>query len=274
VWNRLGAEVEVIELLDRIVPGMDRKLGEQLQKILQKQGLKFQLRTSARAAKVAGDRLEVTLDQGGNESQIECDVLLVAVGRKPYTDGLGLEAAGVELDKRGRISVDEHYRTNVPGIYAIGDVIPGPMLAHKAEEEGVAAVERIAGVAGHVNYEAIPGVVYTWPELAGVGLTEDQAEERGIPCAIGSFPFIANGRAKCMDEIEGAVKVLADPKTDRILGVHILGARASDLIAEAVVAMEMGASAEDLGRSIHAHPTLPEALKEAALAVAKRPIHI
>ena len=274
VWNRLGAEVEVIELLDRIVPGMDRQMADLLQKSLQKQGLKFQLGASARGATATGDGLRVTLDRNGEASEIDCEVLLVAVGRRPYTEGLGLEQVGVEVDRRGRIGVDAHYRTNVESIYAIGDVIAGPMLAHKAEEEGVACVERMAGIAGHVNYDAIPGVVYTWPELASVGLGEEQAKEKGIDYRVGSFPFIANGRAKCMDEIDGQVKMLADAKTDRILGVHILGARASDLIAEAAVAIEMGASAEDLARSVHAHPTLPEALKEAALAVAGRAIHI
>jgi dihydrolipoamide dehydrogenase len=205
---------------------------------------------------------------------MRCDVLLVAVGRRPFTDGLGAAEAGLTLDARGRIPVDEHYRTNVEGLWAIGDVIPGPMLAHKAEEEGIAAVERMAGLAGHVAYECVPSVVYTWPEWAGVGWSEEEARERGHEVAVGTFPFLANGRAKAMGEREGQVKIVADAKTDRILGGHILGPRASDLIAELAVAMEMGASAEDVARSVHAHPTLPEAIKEAALAVGKRAIHI
>ncbi|MCX8072336.1 MAG: dihydrolipoyl dehydrogenase [Candidatus Binatia bacterium] len=274
VWSRLGAEVLVVEFLDRILPGMDRKLAELLHKSLQRQGLRIQLQTTARSAEPVENGVRVTLDQRGQTSVVEVDRVLVAVGRRPYTDGLGLEALGVERDRRGFITVDENYQTSVPGIYAIGDVIPGPMLAHKAEEEGVAAVERMNGIAGHVNYDAVPNVVYTAPELAGVGLTEEAAQERGLDVRVGTFPFLANGRARCLGETDGQVKVIADAKTDRILGVHILGPRASDLIAEAALAIEFGASAEDLARTCHAHPTLPEALREAALAVDGRPLNI
>ncbi len=273
VWRRLGAEVHVVELADRILPGMDGEAAGVLAKSLAKQGLTFALKTSARGAQV-GDEVVVELQSGETSSTHTCDVVLVAVGRKPYLDGLGLDEIGVRLDERGRVAVDAHYRTNVAGVYAIGDVIAGPMLAHKAEEEGVAVVERIAGMAGHVNYDAIPNVVYTSPEFAGVGYTEEQAREEGREIAVGSFPFIANGRARCMDETEGMAKIIADAKTDRVLGVHIVGARASDMIAEAAVAMEFGASAEDIARSVHAHPTLPEIVKEAALAVHRRALHI
>ncbi len=274
VWRRLGSEVHVLEFMDRIVPGMDRQSGQLLQRSLQRQGIGFSLGASAESAAVEGDRVRVGVVQGGERREETCDVLLVAVGRRPYTTGLGAGEAGVRLDEQGRIPVDESYRTNVPGVWAIGDVIPGPMLAHKAEEEGIAAVERMAGQPGHVAYECIPGVVYTWPELASVGLSEEDAKARGIEVAVGTFPFLANGRAKAMGEREGQVKILADAKTDRIVGAHILGPRASDVIAELAFAMEMGASAEDVARSVHAHPTLPEAVKEAALAVAGRPIHI
>ena len=274
VWNRLGSSVVVIEFMDRIVPGMDRKMGQQLQKVLEKQGISFQLQTSAQRAVVENGAVRVTLESQGKASETECDVVLVAVGRRPFTDGLGAREIGVALDDRGRITVDAHYATNVPGLYAIGDVIAGPMLAHKAEEEGVAAVELMAGQAGHVNYDAVPNVVYTWPEFASVGMSEEQAQSQEIQFNVGSFPFIANGRARCMNETEGGVKILADAKTDRVLGVHILGPNASDLIAEAALAMEFGASAEDIARSVHAHPTLPEAIKEAALAVAQRTLNI
>jgi len=274
VWNRLGAEVVVAEFMDCIVPLMDRKMGAELQKSLTKQGLEFHLSTRATAAKVEGGKVRVTLDTGGKQSEEIVDVVLVAVGRRPYDDGVGAREAGVGYDERGRIKVDDKFATNVPGIFAIGDVIAGPMLAHKAQEEGIAAVELMAGVGGHVNYDAIPNVVYTWPELASVGLSEEAAAERGLAVNVGSFPFLANGRARCMNETEGSVKILADAKSDRIVGVHILGPRASDLIAEAAVAIEFGGSAEDIARSVHAHPTLPEAIKEAALAVDKRAIHI
>jgi dihydrolipoamide dehydrogenase len=253
---------------------MDKPSGALLQRSLTKQGMKFHFKTTAKGARVEGDEVVVTIEEGGASREERCDVLLVAVGRRPYTQGLGAEEAGVALDERGRIRVGEHYATDVPGIFAIGDVIPGPMLAHKAEDEGIAAVERMAGLAGHVAYECIPNVVYTWPELASVGLSEEEAKERGHEVAIGTFPFLANGRAKAMGERDGQVKIVADRTTDRVLGAHILGPRASDLIAEVATAMELGASAEDIARSVHAHPTLPEAVKEAALAVGGRAIHI
>jgi dihydrolipoamide dehydrogenase len=274
VWRRLGSEVRVLEFMDSILPGMDRQSARLLQRSLERQGLVIELQTSVRAATVEGARVRVTVVRGDETREEECDVLLVAVGRRPFTEGLGAPELGLRLDPRGRILVDDVYRTNVPGVWAIGDVIPGPMLAHKAEEEGIAAVERMAGVPGHVAYDCIPTVVYTWPELASVGLTEEDARSRGTDLAIGVFPFSANGRAKAMGEKEGQVKILADARTDRILGAHLLGPRASDLVAELVVAMELGASAEDLARSVHAHPTLPEAVREAALGVAKRAIHI
>jgi len=274
VWHRLGAQVTVVEFMDRIVPGMDREMGEQLRKLLEKQGLQFRLRTTARDAVVTDRGVTVTLESGGAINQEVCDVVLVAVGRRPFSEGLGARDIGVALDERGHVTVDAHYATSVSGIYAIGDVITGPMLAHKASEEGVAVVEHIAGQAAHVNYSAIPNIVYTWPELASVGMTEEQASDLGSPVRVGTFPFLANGRARCMNEADGLVKLLADAKTDRVLGVHIVGARASDIIAEAVMAMEFGASAEDIARAVHAHPTLPEAIKEAALAVQQRALHI
>jgi dihydrolipoamide dehydrogenase len=274
VWNRLGSKVEVIELMDRIVPGTDIEMGKQLKRSLEKQGIKFQLKTSAASAKIEKGKVRIALKSDGGAGERTCDIVLVAVGRRAYSEALGLMEAGIETDDRGRIKVDAHYQTNVAGVWAIGDVIAGPMLAHKAEEEGIAAVERMAGQAGHVNYDAVPNVVYTWPELASVGLSEEAARERGGEINVGSFPFMANARAKCMEEKEGFVKVIADAKTDRVLGVHILGPRASDLIAEAAVAIEFGASSEDIARSVHAHPTLPEAIREAALAVQKRAIQI
>jgi len=274
VWNRLGARVKIVEFLDRIVPGFDRQMADMLHKSLQKQGLAFQLETTARGAVVSNGRVTVTLESKGASSEEVADVVLVAVGRRPYSEGLGAREIGVQYDDRGRITVDAHYQTSVPGVYAIGDVIHGPMLAHKAEEEGVACVELMAGQAGHVNYDAVPNVVYTHPELAGVGLSEEQAQSREIQYGVGLFPFLANGRARTMNETDGAVKIIADARTDRVLGIHVFGAHASDLIAEAAVAMEFGASAEDIARSVHAHPTLPEAMKEAALAVDKRPLHI
>ena len=276
VWRRLGADVQVLEYLDRIVPGMDAGSAKLLHRSLERQGMRFRFGVSVRAAKVEGDAVsfEVAPAAGGDATTETCDVLLVAVGRRAFTGGLGAAEAGVALDERGRVVVDEHWQTRIPGIFAIGDVIAGPMLAHKAEEEGVACVERMAGLAGHVNYGCIPNVVYTWPEFASVGLTEDEARAQGRAVAIGTFPFLANGRAKAMGEREGQVKLLADAVTDQLLGAHIVGPRASDLIAEVAVAIELGASAEDLARSVHAHPTLPEAVKEAALAVAKRAIHV
>jgi dihydrolipoamide dehydrogenase len=274
VWRRLGSQVHVLEWLDRAVPTMERPGALLLQRALEKQGIAFSFGVSVRAAAVAGERVRVTMEQGGSERTEECDVLLVAVGRVPCTDGLGARELGLRMDEKGRILVDEAWRTSVPGIWAVGDVIPGPMLAHKAEEEGVAAVERMAGKAGHVAYDCIPGVVYTWPEFASVGLSEEQAKEQGIETAVGTFPFMANGRARAMGERDGQVRIVADAKTDRILGAHIVGPRASDLIAELVLAMELRASAEDVARTVHAHPTLPEAVKEAALAVGRRAIHM
>jgi dihydrolipoamide dehydrogenase len=274
VWSRLGAEVTVVEFLDRIVPLMDRQMGEQLRRALERQGLRFRLGTSATGAERTATGVRVRLKQGDETATEDADVVLVAVGRRPYTEGLGARELGVELDERGRILVNARYETSVAGVFAIGDAIPGPMLAHKAEEEGIAAVELMAGQAGHVTYEAIPNVVYTAPELASVGLSEEEAAAKGLAVNLGVFPFQANGRARCLGETEGNVKVLADARTDRLVGVHILGPRASDLIAEVALAIEFGASAEDLARTAHAHPTLPEAVREAALAVAKRAIHI
>jgi dihydrolipoamide dehydrogenase len=275
VWNRLGTEVVVLEFMDRILPGMDREMTTLFQRTLEKQGLKFFLSTKAEGAKIVGDKVQVTRVTGDQRVVEECDIVLVAVGRKPHTAGLGLEQVGVEIDQRGFVRVNPHtYETTVPGIYAIGDVIGGLMLAHKAEEEGVACVELLSGKAGHVNYRACPNVVYTAPELAQVGLTEDDARKERGEINIGKFQFMANGRAVAMGEGEGLIKIIGDAKTDRLLGVHILGPHASDLIAEAVVAMEFASSVEDLARSFHAHPTLPEAMKEAALAVEKRAIHM
>jgi len=273
VWSRLGAEVLVIEFLDRIAPAMDKEMTTALQRSLEKQGIKFRFGTAAQAATVKGEKVSVTYKSGEQAGTEEADYVLVAVGRRPYTAGLGLENVGVPVDKRGFVSVDAHYRTNVPSIYAIGDVIGGLMLAHKAEEEGTAAAEIMAGQAGHVNYDAVPNVIYTNPELASVGYGEDDAKAKGFEIKVGKFPFAANGRAKAMDFRDGFVKVIGDAKTDRLLGVHILAPRASDMIAEAAVAIEFASSVEDLARSVHAHPTLPEAVKEAALAVDKRAIH-
>ena len=273
VWMRLGSEVTVLENMDRVVPGMDRQSGRLLQRVLEKQGMKFRFKSSAETARVEGGRVRVTVRAADATREEECDVLLVATGRRPFTAGLGAAEAGVALDEKGRVRVDGDYQTNVPGIYAIGDVIAGPMLAHKASEEGVAAVEKMAGKAGHVSYGCIPNIVYTWPELASVGLTEEEARGGGREVRIGVFPFLANGRARALGEREGQVKLIADARTDRVLGAHILGPRASDLIAELALALEFGASAEDIARTVHAHPTLPEAVKEAALAVAGQAIH-
>ncbi len=275
VYARLGAKVTVIEYLDRILPGMDADVAKNFQRILQKQGFTFKLASKVTGAAKAKDKVTLTVEPaaGGTPESIDADVVLVAVGRVPYTEGLGLEAAGVKLDNRGRIEVDHHYATNVPGIYAIGDVIKGPMLAHKAEDEGIAMAEILAGQAGHVNYGVIPGVVYTSPEVAAVGKTEEELKAEGIDYKAGKFLFLANGRAKANQTTDGFVKVLADAKTDRVLGVHIVGPMAGELIHEAAVLMEFGGSAEDLARTCHAHPTLSEAVKEAALAVAGRAIH-
>jgi dihydrolipoamide dehydrogenase len=274
VWLRLGSEVLIVEFTDRILPLMDQELSGMLQKSLEKQGMKFRFTTSAAGAEVKDGKVRVTCRSGEQTAVEEVDAVLVATGRKPVTDGLGLAEVGVELDKRGFVKMDGHFKTNVPGIWAIGDVVGGLMLAHKAEEEGIAAVELMAGQAGHVNYSVVPGVVYTHPELAQVGLTEADARREGHEVRVGKFPVSANGRAKAMDDTEGMMKVVADAKTDRLLGVQILAPHASDIIAEACVAMEFHASAEDLARTMHAHPTLPEALKEAAMAAEKRAIHI
>lgn len=276
VWRRLGAEVTVIEFLDRILPGMDNDIAKQTQRILAKQGLEFKLGTKVTGAKTAksGVTLSYEPSKGGESAEIKADVVLVAIGRLPYTNGLGLEALDIETDRRGRIIVDEHFQTNVEGVFAIGDVIDGPMLAHKAEEDGVAVAELLAGDDGHVDYDKVPGVVYTWPEVAAVGKTEEQLKEAGVAYRVGKFPFSANSRARANGDADGLVKILADKKTDRVLGVHIVGPAAGDLIAEAVLAMEFGASAEDIARTCHAHPGLGEAVKEAALAVGGRAIHI
>ena len=276
VWRRLGSKVTVVEFLDRIVPGIDAEVAKQFQRLLQRQGIAFKLSSKVTAVANSGKTMKATVEPaaGGNAETIEADVVLVAIGRVPYTEGLGLEEAGVAKDNRGRVTVDAHYQTNVPGIYAIGDVIAGPMLAHKAEDEGVAVAEIIAGQAGHVNYDAIPNVFYTFPELASVGKSEEELKDAGLEYKVGKFPFTANGRAKVNATPDGFVKILADAKTDRVLGVHILGADAGNMIAEATVAMEFGASAEDIARTCHAHPTLTEAVKEAALAVDKRAIHM
>ena len=275
VWARLGSAVTVVEMTNGIASGMDTEMSKVLQKSLKKQGLKFLLETSVQSAEVHAEGITATLSKkDGTTEALEADAILVAVGRRAFADSLGLPAAGVQTDERGRIPVDANFQTNVPGIFAIGDVIAGPMLAHKAEEEGVACVELLAGKAGHVSYETIPAVVYTHPEFASVGLTSEAAAAQGVATKVGLSPFAANGRAKTMGETEGAVKIIADARTDRILGVHIVGPEASALIAEAAVAMELGASSEDLARSVHAHPTLPEAVKEAALAVDGRALHM
>jgi dihydrolipoamide dehydrogenase len=276
VWRRLGSKVTVVEFLDRILPGIDNEVGRQSQRLLEKQGLAFKLGCKVTAIDSSDKTLKAKVEpaQGGAAETIEADVVLVAIGRVPFTEGLGLEAVGVKQDNRGRVVVDAHYATNVSGIYAIGDVIAGPMLAHKAEDEGLAAAEILAGQAGHVNYDVIPNVVYTFPEIASVGKTEEELKEAGVAYNAGKFPFTANGRAKANHQTDGFVKILADAKTDRVLGVHIVGSDAGNMIAEAAVAMEFGAAAEDIARTCHAHPTLPEAVKEAALAVAKRAIHM
>ena len=276
VWRRLGSEVVVVEFLDRILPGMDVDLGRQFQRLLEKQGMTFRLGSKVTGATRRGERLSVTVEpaKGGDAETLEADVVLVAIGRVPYTEGLGLDEAGVELDERGRVKTDGRFRTSVDGVYAIGDVIAGPMLAHKAEDEGVAVAEILAGKAGHVNYGVIPNVVYTYPEVASVGKTEEELKADGVDYRAGKFPFTANGRAKANGTTEGFVKILADARTDRVLGVHIIGPDAGTLIAEAALGMEFSASSEDIARTCHAHPTLSEAVKEAALAVEGRAIHM
>ena len=274
VWSRLGSEVIVLEFLPRIALGFDLELANLLQRSLTAQGMAFHLETKVASVKVEKGRAVAIATKGGEELKFEADKVLVSVGRRAFAKGVFGEKLGVALDDRGRVKVDDHFRTNVEGIYAIGDVIAGPMLAHKAEEEGIACVELIADKAGHVNYEVIPGVIYTNPELAGVGMTEDLAKEKGLSVHVGKFPFRANGRALASEDVEGVVKFVADAETDRILGASILSHAASELVAEIVAVMEFGGSSEDLGRTVHAHPTLSEAVKEAALAVEKRAIHI
>lgn len=276
VWHRLGAKVTVVEFLDRILPGMDGEIAKQFQRILEKQGFTFKLGAKVTAVDTSGKTLVAKVEPaaGGAAETIEADVVLVCIGRVPYTEGLGLKDAGVALDNRGRVEIDHHFSTSVKGIYAIGDVVAGPMLAHKAEDEGVACAEIIAGQAGHVNYDVIPGVVYTTPEVSSVGKTEEDLKQAGIAYTVGKFPFTANGRSKVNQTTDGFVKVLADAKTDRVLGVHIIGREAGEMIHEACVLMEFGGSAEDLARTCHAHPTRSEAIKEAALAVGKRAIHM
>jgi dihydrolipoamide dehydrogenase len=276
VWSRLGAKVTVLEFFDHILPGMDREIGAQAQRVLKKQGLEFRLSSKVTGAKRTKSGVSVTYEptQGGEPSQLKGDAVLVAIGRQPYTEGLGLEKLGVRADEHGFIQVDERFQTSVPGIYAIGDCIPGPMLAHKAMEDAVVCVEVLAGQSGRIDYDRVATVVYTWPEVACVGKTEEQLKEDGTEYRVGKFPFQANSRGRATGETDGLVKILADAKTDRILGVHILGPLAGDLVMEAVVAMEFGASAEDLARTIHHHPGMGEAVKEAALAVRGRPIHI
>ncbi|KAB0666460.1 dihydrolipoyl dehydrogenase [Oryzomonas japonica] len=273
VWRRLGAQVTVIEMMPQIVPVMDRQAGDTLFRSLRKQGIQFKLGTRITGVRRIGSKAIVQYNAGTGSEEIDCDRLLVAVGRRPLTAGLNLEEVGVRLDEKGRVAVDADYQTSVPGIYAIGDLVPGPMLAHKASEEGVACVERMAGKVAVVEYEYIPGVVYTWPEGATVGQTEEQLKEAGTPYRTGRFNFAALGRARCMDETEGFVKILAHQDTDRVLGVHIVGPRASDLIAEAVAIMSFGGTARDIALICHAHPTLPEAVREAALDVHKEAIH-
>ncbi|MFZ0259641.1 MAG: dihydrolipoyl dehydrogenase [Pseudolabrys sp.] len=276
VWRRLGAQVTVVEFLDGALPGLDGEVRRQAQRLFEKQGITFKLSSKVTAVDASGKRLKVNVEtaKGGDAESIEADVVLVSIGRVPYTEGLGLKELGVKLDERGRVIVDHYYATNVPGIWAIGDVIAGPMLAHKAEDEGVALAEILVGQAGHVNYDAIPNVVYTYPEIATVGKTEEELKAARVAYNVGKFPFTANGRAKVNLTTEGFVKIIADAKTDRVLGVHIICADAGNMIAEATIAMEFGASAEDIARTCHAHPTLPEAVKEAAMAVAKRAVHM
>jgi dihydrolipoamide dehydrogenase len=276
VWNRLGSKVTVVEFADRIVPSLDQEIGKNFHKILSKQGLEFMLSTKVvKADKKSGEISLTTSDVAGSkESKLSCDAVLVSVGRKPNTTGLELEKAGIILDDRGRININDHFQTNVPNIYAIGDVVRGAMLAHKAEEEAVAAVEIMSGQAGHVNHNLIPGVIYTWPEVASVGATEEDLKKTGVEYKVGKFPFLANSRARSVGSTDGMVKLIACAKTDRVLGAHIIGADAGTLIAEIVAYMEFGGAAEDIARTCHAHPTLNEAIKEAALAVDKRTINI
>tara|TARA_Y100000031_G_scaffold112461_1_gene124184 strand:- start:1286 stop:2713 length:1428 start_codon:yes stop_codon:yes gene_type:complete len=280
VWRRLGAKVTVVEFLDHILPGMDSEVSKQMKRILSKQGIEFKLSSKVTAAKASKAGVTLSIEPvagekgGGKKETLKADVVLVAIGRRPYTGGLGLDKAGVEMDGHGFVKVDEDFQTNVEGIFAIGDVIGGAMLAHKAEDEGVVAVEIMAGQSGHINYDTIPGIVYTWPEAAGVGKTEEQLQEAGIDYKSGKFPFSANSRARCNADADGFVKILADKATDAVLGCHIIGPEAGDLIQEVVVAMELSASAEDIARICHGHPGLSEAVKEAAMGVDGRAVHI
>ncbi|MDC3121198.1 dihydrolipoyl dehydrogenase [Candidatus Pelagibacter sp.] len=274
VWSRLGSEVQVVEFLDHITPGMDKEISSEFMKILKKQGIKFNMQNKVETIKKNKSGVTVsTVDKEGNRNNLDCDVVLISVGRKANTEGLNLETIGVELDDKKRIKTDKSFKTNLENIYAIGDVISGPMLAHKAEDEGIAVAENIAGQSGHVNYDTIPGVVYTTPEVAAIGKTEEQLKESKMKYKVGKFSFMANSRAKAIDDAEGFVKILADEKTDKVLGAHIIGPHAGELIAEIGVAMEFGASSEDIARTCHAHPTFSEAVKEAALSVDKRAIH-
>jgi dihydrolipoamide dehydrogenase len=276
VWRRLGTEVTVIEFLDAIIPGTDKEIVKTFQRSLKKQGMKFKLKTKVTASELLeNDKVKLTMEpsKGGDPKEEEYDVVLVSTGRRPFTEGLGLEEMGIEMDKMGRVVVDEHFRTNIPSIFAIGDVIDGPMLAHKAEEEGIAAVEFLKGMGGHVNYDAIPGVIYTFPEVATVGKTEEQLKEDGTPYNKGTFPMQANSRARTVKQADGIVKILSHKETDQVLGVHIVGSNAGEMIMEGVIAVEYGASSEDIARTCHAHPTLSEAFKEAAMATYDKPIH-
>lgn len=276
VWSRLGANVTVVEFLDRILPENDQEIAKRSKVILEKQGLDFKLGHKVTGAKKTKTAVTLTVEpsKGGDAETIKADVVLVAIGRRPYTEGLGLDTVGVEMNERGFIQIDEHFRTSVPGIFAIGDVVPGPMLAHKAEHEGVACVEYLAGEAGHMDYNTIPGVVYTWPEIASVGKTEQQLKEDGVKFSVGKFPFTANSRARSVGESDGLVKIIADKESDEVLGVHIIGPNAGDMIHEAVTAMAFKSTAEEIADICHAHPTLNEAVKEAALAVHKRTINM
>ena len=275
VYKRLGSEVVVVEYLDRICPSLDTEISQNFKKVLEKQGLKFMMKTKVVGGKAGanGCVIEIEPAEGGTKQTIDCEVVLISTGRRPYTEGLQLEKAGLSTDKYGRIDTNEHWQTKVDGIYAIGDVIKGPMLAHKAEEEGIGAVEHIIGQGGHVNYNAIPSVIYTYPEVAAVGKTEEELKAEGVEFNKGKFPFVANSRAKTNNDTEGFIKVLSDKKTDKILGVHIIGPNAGEMIAEAVLGIEYGAASEDLARTCHAHPTLSEALKEACMATYDKPIH-
>jgi len=274
VWSRLGSEVHVIEFLDHITPGMDNEISSEFMKILKKQGINFHLNNKVEEIKKNNSGAVVsTSDKDGKKKDFQCDVVLISVGRKPNTNGLNLEKIGIKLDKKDRVVTNKSFKTNLENIYAIGDVIAGPMLAHKAEDEGIAVAENIAGQSGHVNYDTIPGVIYTTPEVASIGKTEEQLKKQNIQYKIGKFSFMANSRAKAIDDAEGFVKILADKKTDKVLGAHLIGPHAGELIAEIGVAMEFGASSEDIARTCHAHPTFSEAVKEAALSVDKRAIH-